>query len=58
MILILFFTLFLSIGVSLKKILTVVLLMIKVHEYTLTFYDSDYATKLEANYVLTMTAMS
>ncbi len=22
----------------------------KVHEYTLTFYDTDYATKLEANY--------
>jgi hypothetical protein len=52
MILILFFTLFLSIGVFAQEDSSVVLFDdTKVHEYTLTFYDSDYATKLEANYV-------
>ena len=48
----LFFTLFLSIGVFAQEDSSVVLFDdTKVHEYTLTFYDSDYATKLEANYV-------
>lgn len=52
MTLIFFFTLFLSIGVFAQEDSSVVLFDdTKVHEYTLTFYDSDYATKLEANYV-------
>ena len=51
MILIFFFTLFLSIGVFAQEDSSLVLFDdSKVHEYTLTFYDTDYATKMEANY--------
>ena len=52
MTLIFFFTLFLSIGVFAQEDSSVVLFDdTKVHEYTLTFYDTDYAAKLEASYV-------